>query len=48
MRSTLLTALVAGVVFVAGCGGGGNSNVRPDAVVEPPPDASDASHHFTD
>jgi len=37
MRSTLLTALVAGVVFVAGCGGGSNSNVRPDAVVEPPP-----------
>ena len=29
MRTTFLTALVAGVVFVAGCGGGGGSNVRP-------------------
>jgi len=36
MRTTLLAALVAGVVFVAGCGGG-SGGVRPDAVVEPPP-----------
>ena len=42
MRTPILTALVAGVVFVAGCGGGGsNSDVQPDStsdsVVEPTP-----------
>ena len=37
MRTTFLTALVAGVVFVAGCGGGGGSNIRPDSEPPPPP-----------
>ena len=40
MRTTFITALVAGIVFVAGCGGGSNG-VRPDSdggqIVEPPP-----------
>ena len=40
MRTTIITALVAGVVIVAGCGGGGGG-VRPESgggqVVEPPP-----------
>ena len=42
MRRTFLTALVAGIVFVAGCGGGGgSSNVRPDVEPPPPPPPSD-------
>ena len=43
LRTTTITALVAGVVIVAGCGGG--SSVRPDSggqmVVEPPPPPPD-------
>ena len=36
MHPTLITACFAGVVFVAGCGGGGgNSNVRPDSTDGP-------------
>ena len=41
MRSIFLTALVAGVVFVAGCGGGGGGNVRPDVEPPPPPPPSE-------
>ena len=42
MRTTFITALVAGIVIIAGCGGGGGSSgVRPDSsgdqMVEPPP-----------
>ena len=40
MRTTFITALVAGIVTIAGCGGGGGG-VRPDTgggqMVEPPP-----------
>ena len=39
MRNTFITALVAGIVIVAGCGGG-SSSVRPDTggdLVQPPP-----------
>jgi len=46
MRTSLLIALAAGVVFVAGCGGGGSGNVRPDStndpMVEPTPPESTA------